>query len=161
MTLGAACGLLVLAAPALWGQALPAPTWPPPDTAAVTREAQFQRALLAIRGREQLPAESVYRDIRGMRGMPAGRLLRIMNQGYSRSLGVNCTFCHVEDAWEREDSTRKQVAREMSLMVRAINDSLLGRIEGFKGRRERPIVNCTTCHRGQPKPGLSLEPPAR
>ena len=134
-----------------------APSWPPPDTARATREAQFNRALEQIKGREKLPAESVYREIRSLKGIPAGRLLAIMNLGYSRSLGVNCTFCHVEDAWEREDSTRKQVARDMSAMVRAINDSTLPRIDGLKSKKERPIVNCTTCHRGQAKPAISLE----
>jgi hypothetical protein len=94
-----------------------------------------------------------------MKGIPAGRLLRIMDLGYSRSLGVSCTFCHVEDAWHKEDSTRKQTAREMSAMVRAINDTILQRMDGLKSRKERPVVNCTTCHRGQPKPATSLDAP--
>jgi hypothetical protein len=146
-----------LSRPAL-GQQAP-PTWPPPDTARATRETQLRRALAEIKGKEALPAESVYREIRMMTGVPAGRLLRIMDLGYGRSLGVTCTFCHVEDQWDREDSTRKQVARDMSAMVHAINDTLLRRIEGLRGKPEPPIVNCTTCHRGQTKPAISLEAP--
>ncbi len=134
-----------------------APSWPPPDTAKATREAQYARALDEIKGKEKLPAESVYREIRMLKGVPAGRLLAIMNMGFSRSLGVNCTFCHVEDAWEREDSTRKQTARDMSAMVRVINDTVLPGIEGLKEKKDRPVVNCTTCHRGQPKPAISLD----
>jgi hypothetical protein len=134
-------------------------SWPPPDTAKATRDAQFARALEQIKGREDQPAESVYHEIRMMKGVPAGRLLRIMSFGFSRSLGVNCTFCHVDDQWDKEDSTRKQTARDMSAMVHTINDSLLKGIEGLKTKKERPIVNCTTCHRGQPKPALNLEPP--
>ena len=157
MRLGTVIIVVSLLTGSLAAQQAP-PSWPPPDTAKATREAQFARALEQIRGRENQPAESVYREIRMMKGMPAGRLLRIMNLGYSRSLGVNCSFCHVDDHWDKEDSTRKQTARDMSAMVHTINDSLLKSIEGLKSKKEPPIVNCTTCHRGQPKPALSLEP---
>ena len=156
------CGSLVLGLTLLTGPLAAQQatlSWPPPDTAKATREAQFTKALEEIHGREDQPAESVYREIRVMKGMPAGRLLRIMNLGYSRSLGVNCSFCHVDGQWDKEDSTRKQTARDMGAMVHMINDSLLKAIEGLKSKKERPIVNCTTCHRGQPKPALNLEPP--
>jgi hypothetical protein len=45
----------------------------------------------------------------------------------------------------------------MSAMVKAINDTVLPRIEGLKSKKDRPVVNCTTCHRGQPEPAISLE----
>src|SRR5678815_841638 len=48
-----------------------------------------------IAGKENLPAEQVFKNIQILKGIPAGRLLRIMELGYSRSLGVNCTHCHV------------------------------------------------------------------
>jgi hypothetical protein len=133
-----------------------APFYVPPDTAAATRAAQLARAREEIRGREGLPAESVYQDIRVLKALTAGRLLAVMDIGYSRSLGVSCTHCHVEDHWEREDSTRKQVARQMSAMVKVINTELLKKVDSL--RSEHPVVNCTTCHRGNKKPALDLRP---
>lgn len=107
-----------------------------------------------IAGKENLPAEQVFKNIQVLKGIPAGRLLRIMELGYSRSLGVNCTHCHVVDQWDKDDKPTKPIAREMSKMVQTINNDLLKPIKNLKG--PNPIVNCTTCHRGQIKPALNL-----
>ena len=108
----------------------------------------------AIAGQENKPAEEVFKNIQMLKGMPAGRLLRVMELGYARSLGVNCTHCHVADAWEKEDKPTKQIAREMNAMVGIINNDQLKKIKNLKGPNS--IVNCTTCHRGQTKPALNL-----
>jgi hypothetical protein len=107
-----------------------------------------------IAGKENLPAEQVFKNIQVLKGIPAGRLLRIMELGYSRSLGVNCTHCHVVDQWDKDDKPTKPIAREMSKMVQTINNDLLKPIKNLKGPNS--IVNCTTCHRGQIKPALNL-----
>lgn len=112
----------------------------------------------SIAGKEQAPAETVFKNIQLLKGMPAGRVLRIMELGYSRSLGVNCTHCHIPGAWEKDDKPTKQVARDMMAMVNAINSQHLKQIKNLKS--ETPTVNCTTCHRGQTKPATNLpEPP--
>jgi hypothetical protein len=108
----------------------------------------------AIAGQENKPAEEVFKNIQMLKGMPAGRLLRVMELGYARSLGVNCTHCHVADAWDKEDKPAKQITREMSAMVTVINNEQLKKIKNLKGPNS--IVNCTTCHRGQTKPELNL-----
>jgi len=100
------------------------------------------------------PAEEVFKNIQLHKGVPAGRLLSIMQMGYSKSLGVDCTHCHVVDQWEKDDKPTKQIARDMALMVRAINNEQLKKIKNLKS--ENPVVNCTTCHRGQTKPALNL-----
>lgn len=107
-----------------------------------------------IKGQENKPAEEVFKNIQMMKGIPAARLLRVMEIGYSKSLGVDCTHCHVPDAWDKEDKPQKQIAREMSAMVRVINNEQLKNIKNLKG--PNPTVNCTTCHRGQIKPALNL-----
>ena len=107
-----------------------------------------------IAGKENLPAEQVFKNIQILKGIPAGRLLRIMELGYSRSLGVTCTHCHVVDQWDKDDKPTKPVAREMSKMVQTINNDLHKPIKNLKG--PNPVVNCTTCHRGQIKPALNL-----
>lgn len=78
--------------------------------------------------------------------------------GYARSLGVNCTHCHVPGEWEKEDKPTKQIARDMSAMVTAINTEQLKKIKNLKS--PDPVINCTTCHRGQIKPALNLPEPA-
>jgi hypothetical protein len=107
-----------------------------------------------IAGKEELPAEQVFKNIQIFKGMPAGRMLRVMELGYSRSLGVNCTHCHVAEQWEKEDKPTKQIAREMFAMVAVINGDQLKKIKNLKS--DNPGVNCTTCHRGQIKPALNL-----
>ena len=108
----------------------------------------------SIAGKEQAPAETVFKNIQLFKGVPAGRVLRIMELGYSRSLGVTCTHCHIPGAWEKDDKPTKQIAREMAAMVGAINSQHLKQIKNLKS--ESPTVNCTTCHRGQTKPALNL-----
>lgn len=109
-----------------------------------------------IAGKENTPAEEVFKNIQLFRGQPASRVLRVMELGYTRSLGVICTHCHVADEWEKEGKPAKQVTREMAAMVQRINGELLKQIHNLKS--ESPTVNCTTCHRGQLRPALSLPP---
>jgi hypothetical protein len=107
-----------------------------------------------ITGQENKPAGEVFKNIQILKGMPAARLLKVMELGYSKSLGVNCAHCHVVDQWEKDDKPTKQVTREMIKMVGVINNDYLKNIKNLKS--ETPIVNCTTCHRGQIKPALNL-----
>lgn len=117
------------------------------------REEHVQEVLERIRGHENEPAEQVFKNIQIMKGVPAGRLLRIMNVGYSQSLGVECSHCHVEDYWEVDEKRPKRAAREMIVMTREINQHIdtLKNLEG-----DDPSVNCTTCHRGQVRPAATL-----
>lgn len=110
-----------------------------------------------IKGRENEPAEKVFKNVQMMKTVPAGRLLAIMEMGYARSLGVNCTHCHAPEKWESEEKPPKQIAREMAAMVGKINGEMLKNIKNLKS--ENPVVNCTTCHRGQVKPALNLPMP--
>ncbi len=107
-----------------------------------------------IAGQENKPAGEVFKNIQMLKAMPAGRLLRVMELGYAKSLGVNCTHCHVVGEWEKEDKVTKQIARDMVAMVAAINNDQLKKIKNLKSAD--PVINCTTCHRGQTKPALNL-----
>jgi hypothetical protein len=124
------------------------------DSFAAERDSLMNEVLKSIAGRENAPAESVFKDIRVLKGMPAGRIPRIMNLGYGKSLGVGCKHCHVVGEWAKEDKVQKQVARDMSALVNTLNTELLPKIKNLKS--ERPTVNCTTCHRGAKKPALQM-----
>jgi hypothetical protein len=118
------------------------------------RAHDLEEAKKLIAGRENLPAEQVFKNIKVLTGVPAGRVLAIMDQGWSRSLGVSCHHCHEEADWSSDGKPQKDIAREMSRMTRKINEEMLKPIANLKG--PNPVVNCTTCHRGQVKPALSL-----
>lgn len=92
-------------------------------------------------------AAEVYKNIQVLKDMPADQLDRVMVI-FSGSLGVKCSFCHVQEQWEKDDKEEKKTAREMIKMTLAINK------ENFGGRTE---VSCATCHAGKSHPS-SLPP---
>jgi hypothetical protein len=118
------------------------------------QEAKLAELRKKIAGKENQPAETVFKNIQLLKGVPAARVLAVMKIGYSRSLGVDCTHCHVVDEWEKDDKATKQIARDMALMVRSINNDHLKNIKNLGSAN--PVINCTTCHRGQTKPALDL-----
>ena len=132
-----------------------------PTPASTPAPAFDQAAALAnlreqIKGREQEPAEKVFKNVQmtSMKAMPAARLLAVMQMGYARSLGVNCTHCHVPAKWESDEKPQKDIARDMAGMVAQLNAVTLKGIKNLKS--PSPTVNCTTCHRGEIKPALNL-----
>ena len=88
-----------------------------------------------------------------MKGVPATRLLRIMDVAYSQSLGVSCGHCHNTAKWDSDEKKTKQIARDMGKMERRENMELLRDVSALSN----PAINCTTCHRGERKPALSLQ----
>lgn len=131
----------------------------PVPAAAFDQGAALAKLREQIKGREQEPASAVFKNIQVLKNMPAGRMLGVMEMGYARSLGVNCTHCHVPDKWEAEEKTQKQTARDMWAMMGRINTELLKGIKNLKSAS--PTVNCTTCHRGQVTPALNLPMPPK
>ena len=60
-------------------------------------DAFVQQISKQIAGHEQEPSGQVFKNMQidFLKKVPAGRLLLIMNQGYSRALGVTCEHCHI------------------------------------------------------------------
>jgi hypothetical protein len=106
-----------------------------------------------IAGHEQEPAAQVFKNIQldVFKKTPASRLLLIMNLGYSRALGVNCTHCHVEEDFSKDDKRPKRAAREMALMHFSINQQL-AKMRELDPNPQGRFINCSTCHRGSVKP---------
>lgn len=131
---------------------------PPPPTPSSERPDGPPAFIVAIqeqvKGKEDLPAEEVFADIDILKGIPAGRVLPIMQEAFSKSLGVRCNYCHVFNEWADNSVPAKGITREMWRMTGRINRELLAGIQNL-GSLE-PAVNCTTCHRGEVKPALSL-----
>ena len=139
---------------AAFAQATATPT--PAPAAVFDQKAALAKLREQIKGRENEPAEKVFKNVTTpmLKSGPAGRLLAVMELGFARSLGVNCTHCHVADKWESEEKPQKQIARDMSAMMARINSEMLKGIKNLAN--PQPTVNCTTCHRGEVKPALNL-----
>jgi len=87
-------------------------------------------------------AEQAYKNIKVLKTIPADQLVPSM-QFVAASLGVECDYCHVAGAFEKDDKKPKQTARKMMEMMFAINAN------NFENKRE---VTCNTCHRGNTTP---------
>jgi photosynthetic reaction center cytochrome c subunit len=87
-------------------------------------------------------AEQVYKNIQILKGVPAGQVIPAM-QFITASLGVECSYCHVENHFDKDDKKPKKVARDMMQMMFALNK------DNFEGHRE---VTCYSCHHGAPNP---------
>jgi photosynthetic reaction center cytochrome c subunit len=87
-------------------------------------------------------AEEQFKNIHVLKGIPADQLFPTM-QFITASLGVQCDFCHVQGAFEKDDKKTKLTARKMMEMMIAIN------ADNFDGHR---AVTCNTCHNGTTKP---------
>jgi photosynthetic reaction center cytochrome c subunit len=87
-------------------------------------------------------AEEEFKNIQALKGIPADQVIPSM-QFIAASLGVDCEFCHVAHANEKDDKKPKVTARKMISMMMTINK------DNFEGHRE---VTCYSCHRGSPDP---------
>jgi photosynthetic reaction center cytochrome c subunit len=87
-------------------------------------------------------AEEQFKNIQALKGIPADQLVPSM-QFIAASLGVECEYCHVRGAFEKDDKKSKVTARKMIGMMTAINK------DNFEGHRE---VTCYSCHRGAKDP---------
>src|SRR2546423_13276336 len=125
---------------------------------AARRDSGAAMVLRSIAGRENQPAESVFKNIKIFKGVPAGRLVNIMNNGFGRSLGVSCGFCHVPGKWDLDDKEEKNTARLMFAMVQTINRDYISKVP-HDSVGPTPVVNCFTCHRGNSRPPGPEGPP--
>src|SRR6266478_4606533 len=87
-------------------------------------------------------ASQQFKNIQILKDVPADQLIPAM-QFISASLGVECEYCHVEHAFDKDDKKRKVTARKMMEMMFNINK------KNFEDHRE---VTCFTCHQGGAHP---------
>lgn len=83
-----------------------------------------------------------FKNLQVLKDVPADQIFPAM-QFITASLGVECGFCHVQGAFDKDDKEEKRTARKMMTMMFAIDK------ENFNGRQE---VTCYTCHKGTSDP---------
>lgn len=96
-------------------------------------------------------AEEVFKNITHLKGTPADQILPSM-QFMAASLGVECSFCHVQGKMDADDNNHKKIARSMIAMTTELNKA------SFGGKQ---TITCFTCHQGMdhPNPVPPVEPP--
>jgi len=116
----------------------------------------FALAVVSRPAHAQLPEK--FENLRVLpESIPRNELFQLMG-GFTRALGVRCSFCHVGEEGQplstykfpADDKPTKRKARVMLRMVRAINGQFLDSLED----RSSPVVRvqCVTCHAGRTIP---------
>jgi outer membrane lipoprotein-sorting protein len=107
--------------------------------------ALFSTAVVASAQEAKAPTKTAvqqFKNIEVLKDIPADELFPTM-QFIAGALGVDCEFCHVQHAMDKDDKKEKKIARKMMEMELTLN------ADHFEGHIE---VTCFTCHRGSPHP---------
>ncbi|MEO5590808.1 MAG: photosynthetic reaction center cytochrome c subunit family protein [Gemmatimonadaceae bacterium] len=110
------------------------------------RRAQVDSILATIRGREQQPAGTVFKNVKLLKDMPAAEFLKNMDVTYGRGLGMACGNCHVIGQYDADTRKNKRIAREMQALTDYINSERLPKIKDLD--EDYPKASCVTCHAG-------------
>src|SRR5450432_3253582 len=124
------------------------------DSLETDRLKYMNEVLMSIKGKEKMEADSVFKNLKVIRGkssISAEHLLWMMNWGWSKELGISCSYCHDVNNWASDTIPVKNIARGMWTMRVLINKEILPGITG-RNYENDPAVNCITCHRGKPVP---------
>jgi photosynthetic reaction center cytochrome c subunit len=97
----------------------------------------------------QRTAGEVFENVQALKDVTVDDFMTLMGL-MTASVGGDCSSCHKDAGTNRVDwafdTPRKKKAREMSLMVQAINS------DHFGGRQ---VVSCWSCHAGRTRPILT------
>lgn len=149
------------AAPAGGAQpARPRPAPPSPMRLDTLRKQAIAEVLATIKGRENEPAGTVFKNVKLHKDMPAKAFLEMMDVDYSRSMSFLCTNCHMENGnWASDERKNKVIARQMERMQRDVNAKYLVNVKELDD--EIPKVTCTMCHRGTPHMPNTMDVPSQ
>jgi photosynthetic reaction center cytochrome c subunit len=111
------------------------------------KRCRAQAAAAPAEGSAPQTAEQKFKNIQVLKDIPSDDLVPAM-RFISDSLGVDCEYCHVRNAFDKDDIEKKKIARNMITMMMAINK------DNFKGRQE---VTCNSCHHGAAEPAAIPE----
>lgn len=118
------------------------------DTLVADREKYLSFLRDSLKGKEALPAESVFKNIKSLKGKSTEQVLSIMNN-WGHALGVTCKFCHEVNNWASEKSRNHLRTREMIIMNDLLNRDLLSNMKGF---RQPVTMGCISCHNEMKEP---------
>ena len=98
----------------------------------------------------QMAAEQVFKNVTVLKGIPVDEFMGTMGV-FSAALGFSCEDCHTASSndwgnYAKDTSPRKQMARQMVVMMQGINKQYFG---------GRQVVTCFSCHRGSNRPKVT------
>ncbi|HXV64708.1 MAG TPA: c-type cytochrome [Vicinamibacteria bacterium] len=121
----------------------------------------FVLAFAASAGAQEFRWPEEPENLRALASSVKGSELGAIMRGFATGLGVRCEYCHSAKKGQElepmdlttfdfasDTNPMKDKARAMIVMVRAINEDHLSKLEGTIR------VECVTCHRGQPQPRM-------
>lgn len=88
----------------------------------------------------------------------SGQQLIATMRGFTKALGVECSFCHAEDPqthrldFASDAKPQKTTARTMMRMTAEINSKYLSTVHDPDAMPDQKTVTCGTCHRGMSMP---------
>lgn len=124
---------------------------PSRDSLAKLRAAYVEKVMASIAGKENQPAEQVFKNIQVLKGITAAELVHKMDAEYGVAMSWNCTNCHrlaPQGNFASDTSTDKRRARFMQQMTNDLNLVQLPKLYP----KDTPKVSCMTCHRGYNEP---------
>jgi hypothetical protein len=132
---------------------------PSRDSLAKLRDIYVAQVMAQIAGKENQPAEQVFKNVQVLKGITAAELVQKMDKEYATAMSWNCTNCHrlaPQGNFASDTSPDKKRARFMQQMTNDINQTELPKLYP----KDTPKVSCATCHRGynEPLPSSYLIP---
>jgi Photosynthetic reaction centre cytochrome C subunit len=124
------------------------------DSLAKERQRYVNEVLADIKGKENMRADSVFLNIKIFKNVSAERMVRIMDEVWSKGLGVGCNHCHNVTKWSDEAKGDKQLSRDMAAMTTKINKEML---QTMKGLDDHSSINCISCHNGRKHPAKKMK----
>ncbi|MER0439717.1 photosynthetic reaction center cytochrome c subunit family protein [Emticicia sp. W12TSBA100-4] len=118
------------------------------DTMMLDREKYLTKLKDSLKGKESMVADSVFKNIKSLKGKSVEQVLSIMNN-WGHALGVTCKFCHETTNWASEKSRNHLRTREMIVMNDRLNRDLLSQMKGF---RQPVTMGCISCHNEMKEP---------
>lgn len=122
------------------------------DTVPAGRKAVTDELLRDLRAQLNESADAVFKNLKlynTSHRISVKQLIDTMEY-WSRSLDINCDYCHQKNDWASEALSAKQIARDMYAMQNTINKELLTKIKHLAS--EPAVINCNTCHHGSVLP---------
>jgi len=121
------------------------------DSLEADRMTNINKVLASIKPDEDRRADSVFKNLKIMRGVRARVLVSTVMYNWSHALGVSCNHCHDTNDWAADTKIQKDIARSMvgiqSKIHRTILDSVIMHYENHT-----PHLSCLSCHHGQAIP---------
>ena len=124
---------------------------PPRDSLVKLRAVYIAQVMAQISGRENQPAEQVFKNVQVLKGITAAELVQKMDKDYATAMSWNCTNCHrfaPQGNFASDTSNDKRRARFMQQMQNDLNLVQLPKLYP----KDTPKVTCATCHRGYNEP---------